>query len=185
VCNVGALNNGSSATVSIAVTVTAGAGSLITNTAVVKANEMDFTPATASASTTVLAVADLSITKVGAPNPVYINRPLTYTLVIANLGPSTATNVLMTDMLPLSVTFKSVSGGVCNGTSVVVCNLGSLTASSMATVTLVVTPTSITPPENSATVMSSVFDPVLQNNTVGPVITTVIKYKIMLPLVRR
>jgi uncharacterized repeat protein (TIGR01451 family) len=185
VCNAGALTSGANASISIAVTVTASANSTITNTAVATANEKDFTPATVTASTTVLAVADLSITKVGAPNPVYINQPLTYTLVIANLGPSTATSVLMTDTLPLSVTFKSVSGGVCNGTSVVVCNLGSLTAGSMATVTLVVTPTSITPPENSATVMSGVFDPVLQNNTVGPVITTVIKYKIMLPLVRR
>ena len=54
VCAVGALSNGSSGTVSIVVTVTANAASVITNTAVATANEQNFTPATATVTTRVL-----------------------------------------------------------------------------------------------------------------------------------
>ncbi len=185
VCNVGALDNGANATVSIAVTVTTGASSFITNTALATANEVDFTPATANASTTVLPVADLSLIKTEAPDPAVASQPLTYTLVVNNLGPSAASNVVLTDTLSPKVQLVSVSAGGCSGSSDVVCNLGTLNANGVVTVTIVVVPTvgGFTL-DNSATVMSDVHDPNPSNNSAGPVMTPV-KARIFFPVIRR
>ena len=184
VCNVGALNSGANTSVSIAVTVTANAASVITNTALAKANEIDFSPASASASTTVVPVADLSITKTAVPVPATIYRPLTYTLTINNLGPSTASHVMVTDTLPTGVQFASVSGA-CTGTTTIVCNLGNLNSGANTVVTIVVTPTvANTTLNNSATVSSDVFDPNLSNNTTGA-IPTQMRTRILLPMIWR
>ena len=85
-----------SATITIKVTPSA-TGS-ITNQATVSATTADPTPAnnTASASTTVNPVADLSITKSDSPDPVSSGQELTYSIGVANAGPSAAT--------PLSIT---------------------------------------------------------------------------------
>jgi len=71
--------------------------------------------------------ADLTIRKTDNPDPVSVGQPLTYTLTITNLGPSTATNVIVTDTLPASVTFGSVSGASCSVSGqIVTCNLGDM-----------------------------------------------------------
>src|SRR5207244_8259436 len=81
-------------------------GGTITNTATVSAATSDPNPAnnTATASTTVIASADLSITKSDAPDPVPPGATLTYTLVDTNNGPSTAAKVTVTDLLPSHAT---------------------------------------------------------------------------------
>jgi uncharacterized repeat protein (TIGR01451 family) len=45
-------------------------------------------------------VADLSITQADDPDPVSAGANVTYTLSISNAGPSTATNLTVTDTLP-------------------------------------------------------------------------------------
>jgi uncharacterized repeat protein (TIGR01451 family)/fimbrial isopeptide formation D2 family protein len=52
---------------------------------------------------------DLQITKSDSVDPVSIDDPLTYTLVVLNAGPSTATNVLVTDLLPSGLTFSNAT----------------------------------------------------------------------------
>ncbi len=184
ICSIGALNNGASATVSIAVTVTVNANAVITNTAVATANELALAPATTNASTNVLAVADLALTKSASPITGTAGLPLTYTLVVQNFGPSTATGVVLTDTLPATVQFVSATGATCNGTTTVVCNLGSLLASDVLTVTITVLPKTSGTVSNSAQVASAVYDPNLANNTTSPVVTPV-KARLFLPLVRR
>ena len=63
----------------------------------------------ATASTTVQARADLSITKGDSPDPVTAGQNLTYTVKVTNSGPSTASAVTVTDTLPAGVTFVSAT----------------------------------------------------------------------------
>ena len=100
-CNLGTLAAGASSSVFIrGAPTTAGT---ITNTAKVKADETDPDEVNNSATetTTVGApVADLSVTKGDSPDPVVVNEPLIYTITVSNSGPDSATNVVLTDMLP-------------------------------------------------------------------------------------
>src|SRR5439155_13668975 len=64
---------------------------------------------------------------------------LTYTLSVLNDSAETATGLTLTDTLPVSVTFVSVTPGpaTCNPSGIqVYCNLGSLTAGANTTVTV-------------------------------------------------
>ena len=87
--------------------------------------------------------ADLSVTKTDSPDPITAaGATLTYTLTVTNGGPSTATNVVLTDTLPTgAVTFVSATPdqGSCSGTSTVACNLGTLVNGVSTTVTIKVT----------------------------------------------
>jgi len=73
----------------------------------------------AQGSISVTAVADLSLTKSDSPDPVVAGKSLTYTLVVKNNGPSTATNVVVADVLPPEVAVISV-----NGSGASSCNAG-------------------------------------------------------------
>ncbi|MEG1147268.1 MAG: DUF3794 domain-containing protein [Niameybacter sp.] len=57
--------------------------------------------ATTSASITTLA--DLSLTKVGTPNPVTVGGQVAYTVTMSNAGPSDAVDVVLTDVIPASI----------------------------------------------------------------------------------
>src|SRR5262249_19677114 len=100
-CPLGGLAIGGGATVTIVVTTTAASLPSISDTATVSANEFDpTTPNAATATTTVNPVADLSIAKGDAPDPINAGGNLTYTLSVTNAGPSAATNLTVTDTLP-------------------------------------------------------------------------------------
>jgi uncharacterized repeat protein (TIGR01451 family) len=65
----------------------------------------------------VSAVADLSLAKTDSVDPVVAGENLTYTLSLANGGPSEAQNVVVADVVPSGVTIVSVSasgGASCN-----------------------------------------------------------------------
>ncbi len=118
--------------------------------------------------------ADLDITKTGMPNPVAIGSNLTYTITVANLGPSSASSVTVTDALPSNVNFVSVTpsqGTATNVAGVISCALGSLANNATATVQLVVAPTAAGSLTNTATVSGAQTDPVTSNNTATAVTT--------------
>lgn len=115
---------------------------------------------------------DLQITKTGVPDPVAVGSALTYTLQVNNgpapSGTPSATNVIVSDSLPKSVTFNSVSTtqGTClQGNGTVTCNLGTLGVNGSATVTISVTPTVSGTITNTATVTSDNPDSNTANNS--------------------
>lgn len=130
---------------------------------------------TSTALTTVIASADVSITKSASPNPVSAGGTLTYSITVTNNGPSTANNVTVADTLPASVTLGIVtpSQGTCTGTTTINCNLGTLTNSASATITITVTPNTVGTIYNSASVTATENDPNNANNTTPSVSTTV------------
>jgi uncharacterized repeat protein (TIGR01451 family) len=106
--------------------------------------------------------ADLSVAKTDAPDPVRVGDALTYTLAVTNAGPSAATGVVLTDMLPDGVRLDSVTAaqGSCDPSAgQVACDLGSLAAGSGTHVTIVVTPMAAGTLTNSALVEGNEDDP--------------------------
>jgi uncharacterized repeat protein (TIGR01451 family) len=167
-CNIPTLANGQSAQFTLVVT--AGDTTSITNTATVSTDSFDSNSAndSDSATTIVTPVSDLAIVKNG-PVSVVAGTDLTYTINVSNNGPSTASNVTVTDTVPPNTTYvnATASQGSCSGTTTVTCNLGTLAASASATVTLVVhvDVNFAGPVVNTATVASTTTDPNANNNS--------------------
>jgi|GEM_PF-4456966 len=142
-CTVGTLTAGASQffNATVNVPVNAQAGTTVTNTATVFGNE-DPDPGndTDRATTTITTSADLSISKKAQPDSVVAGERLTYTLVISNGGPSVATGVVVSDILPSGVSLVSAtpSTGNCPFTNPVMCTIGVMDVSDKVTVTIVV-----------------------------------------------
>ena len=122
--------------------------------------------------TTVTPLADLVIAKSG-PASVFAASNLTYTVSVTNLGPSTASSVVVTDALPVGVTFVSASGHGTNISGAVSWSLGTLTSGQASNLTLTVTAPASGTLTNIASVASPTGDTNLLNNVSPPVITTV------------
>ena len=166
-CALGTLANGASASVEIQIRPQE--GGTITNQASVSSDAGDPSPSdnSASAETTVTPVADISVTKTDSPDPVLAGEVLTYTVTVHNSGPSSATQVLLSDPLPAGVNFDSAtpSQGTCSESGHTVgCALGTIANGAAASVeikVITVTPGTIS---NQASVSSFVSDPNFANN---------------------
>ncbi|OZB73753.1 MAG: hypothetical protein B7X37_07800 [Halothiobacillus sp. 14-55-98] len=119
-CNLGTINSGAVATVSITVLPNIAVTGSRTNTASVTSPDIgdpDRTNNTASATSQVTVVADITVAKSATPSPVNAGAPLTYVATITNKGPSSAQAVTMTDTLPSNASFIDVqnvsNGGTC------------------------------------------------------------------------
>jgi uncharacterized delta-60 repeat protein/uncharacterized repeat protein (TIGR01451 family) len=123
----------------------------------------------ASVTTVVPPSADLSLTLSDAPDPVVIGSGLNYTLTISNLGPATAASVRLTNTLPASVSFVSASppGYMLSGNSVIFAGLGDLGSGGVITASITVNPTAGGEITDTATVSSTITDPLKANNTVA------------------
>ena len=124
--------------INLAVNVDSGAQGTIENTATVAnpsdanpANDSSLDPAPASPSS------DLSIAKSASPGSIAVGEEVTFTLDVANSGPSPARNVSVLDSLPTGLTLVGVtpSQGTCNAT--ISCALGTIASGAGATVTIV------------------------------------------------
>lgn len=174
----GALSAG---TYDLSVTGNLGSGSTPTSTATntptatATPTETATPTATATATATMVpSVADLDVQTSASPNPVAPGGTLTYDVVVENTGPDGATNVMLTDTLPLSVTLSSTNTtqGTCMGTTVVTCDIGSMASGAQVTVTLVVMapmqPTILT---NVAQASATETDPTPANNSSTSAVT--------------
>ena len=85
---------------------------------------------------------DLVIVKTANVTTTKAGDTITYTLTVTNNGPTVATGVVVTDTLPLSVTYLSADlsqgTGCTPQANLIVCDLGNLNAGAMATITIVV-----------------------------------------------
>lgn len=168
-CSLGDIAASGSASYAVTVSVDAGTTGTITNSASVTSDTND--PNTgnnmASEDTTVIAEADLSITKTDSVDPVIAGTSLTYTITVNNAGPSTATNVVVTDNLPAGVTLVSTSGCTEDPMGTPSCSLGDIVSGGNAsyTVTVDVNADFTGTLSNTASVVSDVTDPVTGNNS--------------------
>ena len=124
-------------------------GTAVSNTATAITTSTDPNPANNSATgtTVIIALADVTITKIGSPN-VSPGGNLTYNIAVTNTGPSDAQAMAMVDSLPAGTTFVSETQNTgpafgcvnpavgANGT--VTCAIASMAAGSTATFTIVV-----------------------------------------------
>jgi uncharacterized repeat protein (TIGR01451 family)/CSLREA domain-containing protein len=163
-CALGVILNGASASVDIVVTAPAIAG-LITNNASVSNARVDVNPGNNSASVNTLVIVpgnvDLALSKSDSADPVLVDQTFSYSLVVDNLGPDDATDVVLIDTLPVTTGFQSVvtSQGSCSEASgTVTCNLGTIANGANATVDIIVTapPSAGTITNNASTATSSI-----------------------------
>jgi len=106
--------------------------------------------------------ADVSVNKtLTTSGPYTVGQTLTYTLVVANAGPSTAMAVQVTDT-PTNLTITNVSGGGC---AALPCTIASLASGASVPITVTATINAAGAFDNSATISAAEPDPNPGNNT--------------------
>jgi uncharacterized repeat protein (TIGR01451 family) len=156
------------------------------NAASVWANEAERNPLdnTNTTTITVQTRADLSV-RSAISGPAVAGKTLSYTLTVANAGPSDASDVVLADTLPTGTRLVSAVpslGGNCGiereetSTDTVICSLARLSGGGEATVTIVVeVDVSLTPAQartivHSARVVAAQPDPYPSNNRLAQTI---------------
>ena len=186
-CNNTTLTNGATRNYSVVFDVPANytCGGNISNSASVSTSSTDPNPANNQSGPVVTTVqcqqpqADLSVTKSG---PVNVNQGSTasYTLTAINLGPDTATNVVVSDPIPAGLTFNAgLSDPACvqQGNDILCNNLSLTNGSSSSYVVTFDVPQSVACSsviQNAASVSTSTTDPNPVNNQSSTVSTTVL-----------
>ena len=163
-CTIPSLASGANATITVTATIN-GAGAF-DNTATVSATQPDpnLTNNTDNSGNNGITgtSADVSVVKtLTTGGPYTVGQSITYTLFVANAGPSTATNVQVTDT-PSNLTVTNVSGGGC---ATLPCTIPSLASGANTTITVTATINAAGAFDNSATVSATEPDPVPSNNT--------------------
>ena len=125
---------------------------------------------TSDTATLTILGADVQITKTHSPDPVVAGRTLTYTLLIQNNGPCSATNVVVTDTLPSEITeAKYMVNGTPQGDWTGNYTIDTLEPGLTVTITITgkVAPWATETLTNTATarVTSGTYDPDDKNNT--------------------
>ncbi|MGD0758118.1 MAG: C25 family cysteine peptidase [Candidatus Sulfotelmatobacter sp.] len=167
-----ALNGTASFSLVMQVSASAPSGTNIPDTATASAGNVVPNLTTNNATATVLVAnansADMAIVKTATPNPVSQGETLTYTLVVTNNGPASATTVTVADTLPTAVTYLSVTTttGTCSEAGgTVTCLLGTMANAGTATITVLTIAGTPGVVSNTATVTADQTDPNTANNS--------------------
>ncbi|HYG74921.1 MAG TPA: DUF11 domain-containing protein, partial [Planctomycetota bacterium] len=179
VWTIGTVNNGASATLTLTATVSA--SGILTNTATITAfdeHDPDTNDHTASASVT-QQQANLSLVKTvnnASPN---VGQNVIFTIAVQNVGgPNNATNVVVSDVLPVGFAFVSSSpsqGAYNSGTGV--WTVGTVNVGANATLAITATTGAAAVPSktNTATITSlDQFDPDTSDNTDSVTVTPLV-----------
>lgn len=171
----------------------AATGSLV-NTATVTPSEAGANPASSTVTTTLQSVPGITISKSG-PSQIAAGQTVTYTLIAGNAGPSDATNLNITDAVPVpltNVTWTAVSEGTAaittgaSGTGSSVTVIGNIAAGTGNRI--LVTITGLVPSNTTATTFSNVAKASPSEPGVPPVnsntITTTINKKVTIAAVK-
>jgi uncharacterized repeat protein (TIGR01451 family) len=133
------------------------------------AGDETYAASNGSNSLTVLsAVLNISMTADRNPAPVGLN--FNYKPVITNTGDASATNVVLTDVLPALVTYtaSTTSQGTCSyalATHTVTCNLGTIATSATVNVQITVKPRDEGTLNNTASITGGQWDPATGNSS--------------------
>jgi len=112
---------------------------------------------------------DLLVTITNTPNPVTVGSNVTSTITVSNLGPDTASTVMLTNTLPAGANLISAAatqGTLVTNANVITASIGSLSTNASASVTLVFAPTATGGITVTATAGSPNADPSTANNSV-------------------
>lgn len=187
-CSITTLAPNTTTNFQFVVKVTAGTptGTIITDTATVTTATRDTVPgdntATVKIAVGATGQADLSVTNVGAPDPVTAGNNITYTQVAGNGGPSNATTVSFTEAIPANTTFVSLpipAGWGCTtppvgNTGTITCTIATLTSGANATFVVTVKVNTNTPNGTLITdtdnISSAITDPNSGNNSASSLI---------------
>lgn len=169
-CNLGSLASGGQARMTVEVSVGQDAQRSSVNTATVVGDQPDPVSTNNQASATLTVdppepTADLQVTKTGSPDPVRVGQLLRYTIVVNNLGPSEATNVLITDTLPQGTEFANCSPNCEPGDVIVRCHVDRIAPGGNGGAFIDVRPTQAGTITNRVTVEGEQRDPNTANNT--------------------
>ncbi|MBO9534382.1 MAG: DUF11 domain-containing protein [Solirubrobacteraceae bacterium] len=150
----------------------AAAGTSLVNTATISGADPDPSNAnnSASASTAIAQAADVQVTQTVAPGSVNPGSSATWTIVVRNNGPGTATGVQLADVVPAGVTPGTITTtqGTCTTGSTFGCTIGTLASGATVTITVVGTPTLAaqgTTVTNNSSITSTSYDPQPANDT--------------------
>jgi uncharacterized repeat protein (TIGR01451 family) len=181
-----AANFGSNSAVSLAILVTPTVTGTLTNVAAVTSATPDLDPTLSNHTATVTApvlgppTADLALLLTENLSSIVIGSNVIYTLVVTNLGPADAPDVVLDDTLPAGAAYVSSTSSQGSATNTnagtVHWDFGALANAGFATATLVVTPSTTGMITNSGAVTLapkgvSVSDTNLANNSASIVAT--------------
>ena len=184
--DIGALAAGTTATIQLLADIDANQTDDITNTATAAGFELEVDNGNNSDDELLeLVESDLEIVKSATPDPVDAETSLTYTMMVTNNGPDSATGVTVLDTLPTDVTFDSGDVDGAAGqvsfdipTGILTANIGTLAngATSVVTVSVTVGASSAATLSNTATVSATPNTDSNPNNNSSNISTTVNRF---------
>jgi uncharacterized repeat protein (TIGR01451 family) len=167
-CAIGAMNSGAKVNISFALTM--GPSEIVNNSVSLTSDTPGLNTANNDLALNVnVNPADLAVSESASANTVNVGTQVKYTINLRNKGPAQATNVMLSDGLPMGATIGSVqaSQGTCsapaNGT--MSCALGTLAAAASATISFGATSNAGGTLTNSASVSSDQVDPAPADNS--------------------
>ncbi len=133
-CQFGTITQHATRTISVVARVGSDVTGVVTNTAAVDSvDNATGLPVSTTATTTITTRAVLTMTKTALNEPVQAGGVALYEIVVRNLGPSDAQDVVVTDTLPVSTTYAGGDAACVANGGEIVCTIGMLAAGAIRT----------------------------------------------------